>query len=82
MALSTFFIGLTITPKTKSDKWLKWLLIIHGVFFISCLIMPMLGLFSAEMQGADWIGTVVLEFWCAYFIPVGVLSFVHFKNKA
>lgn len=82
MALSTFFIGLTITPTTKSDKWLKWLLIIHGVFFISCLLMPMLGLFSAEMQGADWIGTVVLEFWCVYFIPVGVLSFVHFKNKA
>lgn len=81
MAFSTFFAGLTISPKTKSDKWLKWLLIIHGVFFISCLIMPMLGLFSPDMEGADWIGTVVLEFWCVYFIPVGILSFLHFKNK-
>lgn len=82
MALSTFFAALTIEPKTKSDKWLKWFLLIHGVFFICCLIMPMLGLFHAEMQGVDWIGTLVLEFWCVYFAPVGVLSFLHFKNKA
>ena len=82
MALSTFFAGLTIVPKTKLDKWLRWLLVIHGVFFISCLIIPMLGLFSAEMQGANWIGIAVLEFWCVYFIPVDVLSFLHFKSKA
>lgn len=81
MALSTFFAGLTIEPKTKSDRWLKWLLIVHGVFFVSCFVMPMLGLFRADMQGADWIGTAVLEFWCIYFIPVGVLSFLHFKDK-
>jgi predicted Na+-dependent transporter len=81
MALSTFFAGLTIELKTKYDKWLKWLLIIHGVFFISCFIMPMLGLFSTEMQGADWIGRTVLLFWCVYFAPVGILSLLHFKNK-
>ena len=29
MALSTFFIGLTIKPKNKKDKWLKYLMMIH-----------------------------------------------------
>lgn len=33
MALSTFFIGLTIKAETKSDKVLKWLLLIHGFSF-------------------------------------------------
>jgi hypothetical protein len=42
--------------------------------------MPMLGLFSPDMQGADWIGIAVLLVWCVYFTPVGVLSFLHFKG--
>lgn len=78
MALSTFFIGLTIRANTKIDKWLKWLLILHGTFFIPCLIMPMLVIFSS---GDYWAGVVALEFWCAYFIPVCILSFVHFKKR-
>lgn len=81
MALSTFFAGITIQPKNTSDKVLKWLLIIHGMFFISCLIMPMLGLFSSEMQGGDLFGVLVLEFWCIYFAPIGLLSFLHFKRS-
>lgn len=81
MALSTFFIGLTIRPSDTADKWLKALLLIHGVFFISCLIMPMLGIFSANMSGGKWIGIAILEFWCVYFIPVGVLSILHFKKR-
>lgn len=81
MALSTFFIGLTIEPQNKADKWLKYLLLIHGVFFITCLIMPMLGLLNADMQGAEWIGTMVLMVWCIYFIPVGILSFLYFKKS-
>lgn len=79
MSLSTFFAGLTVCPKTKADKWLKALLMIHGIFFISCLIVPLLGLFHAN--GSKWIGIAVLEFWCIYFCPIGALSFVHFKNK-
>ncbi len=82
MALSTFFAGLTLRPATKGEGWLKGLLMVHGVFFISCLLLPMLGLFSPEMQGADWIGVLVLEIWCAYFIPVAALSFGFFKKKA
>ena len=81
MALSTFFIGMTIEVKTKSDRALKYLLLIHGIFAISCFIMPMLGIFNGDTQDADWIGIAILEFWCVYFIPVGVLSFIHFKKQ-
>jgi hypothetical protein len=32
------------------------------------------------MAGGDIIGVLVLEFWCAYFAPVCILSYLHFKN--
>lgn len=79
MALATFFIGLTIQTETKADKWLKMLLLIHGAFFFFCLICPMLDLFKADSPA--WIGVVVLEFWCVYFIPIGMLSFLHFCKR-
>ena len=83
MALSTFFTGLTIEPKNKKDKWLKCLMMIHGVFFFGCLFLPMTGIFGATMSdGSGKLGgTIALEFWCAYFLPIGVLSALHFKNK-
>lgn len=82
MAVSTFFAGLTVVANTRADKWLKWLLIVHGIFAVSCFIMPMLGLFDANMEGSDWIGTAVLEFWCAYFTPISILSILHFSKKS
>lgn len=78
MSLATFFAGLTIEVKVKADGWLKGLLLTHGIFFIGCLLMPLLGVFTAD--GEEWIGVVVLEFWCAYFIPVGALSFRYFQR--
>lgn len=82
MALSTLFLGLSFVPKTKNDKWLKALLLIHGLFFIGCLIMPMTGVFTSMNSGETSIGGVIaLEFWCAYFIPVGILSFIHFNKE-
>jgi hypothetical protein len=81
MALSTFFAGLTIDVKSKGDRWLKMLLLIHGVFFISCFIIPMLGLFGPG-QSSEWIGVAVLQFWCIYFIPIGILSISHFQKKS
>lgn len=80
MALSTFFIGLTLNIKNKKDKVLKYLLLIHGIFFISCLIMPMTGVF-ANGSGSNSIGGVIaLEIWCIYFLPIGILSYLHFNN--
>lgn len=81
MALSTFFIGLTINAKTKADKWLKCLMIIHGIFFLGCFIMPMTGVFSSMSNGEPNIGGVIaLEFWCVYFLPIGVLAYRHFRK--
>jgi hypothetical protein len=81
MALSTFFIGFTINVKNKKDKALKYLLLIHGIFFLSCLIMPMTGVFANHSGSSSHGGGVVaLEIWCLYFLPIGVLSFFHFKD--
>ena len=82
MSLSTFFVGLTIDAKTKADKWLKYLMMIHGIFFLGCFIMPMTGVFSSMSNGESNIGGVIaLEFWCAYFTPVGILSILHFRTE-
>lgn len=80
MALATFFAGLSFKAAGRAERWLKALLIIHGVFFPACLVMPMLGVFSSGAEGAEWIGTVALLFWCVYFIPVGCLSVLHFRK--
>lgn len=79
MALSTFFIGLTIEAKNKKDKALKALLLIHGVFFISCLLAPMTGIFVGLAGEGAAGGTTALELWCAYFLPVSLLSLLHFR---
>lgn len=81
MALSGFFIALTIPVTSKADKWLKWLLLIHGVFSVSCFVIPTLGIFHQGMAGGTLTGVLVLEFWCAYFTPICILSFFHFKGK-
>lgn len=78
MALSTFFIGLGISPKNRADRWLKGLMTVHGVFFLSCFILPMTGLLGGSSDGVG--GVVALELWCAYFLPIGVLSFLHFRK--
>lgn len=80
MALSTFFIGLGISPKNRADRWLKGLMTVHGVFFLSCFILPMTGLLGGSSDGIG--GVVALEFWCAYFLPIGVLSFKHFTARS
>ena len=81
MALSTFFIGLSIKPDSKGDKWLKYLMILHGVFFIGCFIMPMTGVFtSMANEEAGNGGTIALLGWCVYFLPIGVLTCKHFRE--
>ena len=83
MAISTFFIGLTVKIKNKIDKALKILLIGHGLFFPGCLIMPMTGMFlGSHGSGSNSMGGVIaLEIWCLYFLPIGILAFLHFKKQ-
>lgn len=79
MALSTFFMGLTIDGKGRADRWLRRLMLAHGLFFFSCFLMPMTGILSGEGSGVG--GIIALEFWCAYFTPIGILSVVHFRKS-
>ena len=82
MALSTFFTGLSMKAGNKTDKGLKALMMIHGVFFFSCTFMPMTGMFSKMSSDGDNIGgRLALVAWCVYFLPVGILSFLHFRKK-
>lgn len=81
MSLATFFIGLTIDAKSLADKWLKGLLLVHGVFFIVSFVVPMLGLFRPDAPGSAWVGTLILEAWCIYFLPVCILSYLHFDKR-
>lgn len=82
MAISTFLMGITIKPQNKPDKWLKALLMIHGIFAPACVLMPILNIFNSDMGNSGTvIGTIALLFWCSYFIPVGVLSALHFRKN-
>lgn len=79
MALSTFFTGLNIKAVDKKSKCLKILLMIHGIFFISCFFVPMFPVFTS---GTDNIfGTILLEVWCIYFLPICVLGYKCFSDK-
>ena len=81
MALSTFFTGLSMKAKNKADKWLKAFMMIHGVFYFSCTFMPITGMFSKMSSGGNGLGgRLALVAWCVYFLPVGILSFLHFKK--
>jgi len=79
MALSTFFAGFTIKVKSNTDRLLKWLLFIHGIFFVSSFLSPILNLFHNEMKGEVWIGKAILLFWCFYFLLIGFSSIRYFN---
>ena len=76
MSLSTFFIGLAIDADKKMDKCLKYMMMLHGLFFFSCFIMPMTGILNNSMSKN--VGVIALEFWCVYFISISILSLIHF----
>lgn len=79
MALSTFFTGLSLKADNKADKWLKGLMIVHGVFFLSCFFMPMTGMFIGMGGGEMSVGgAAALLIWCVYFLPIGILAYRHF----
>ena len=80
MGLSTFFIGFTVIPNNKGDKAFRLLLWIHGIFFVSCLLMPMFPIFTPDMADGEIIGTLVLLVWCAYFLPICVLGWKYFRE--
>lgn len=83
MAISTFFVGLTIIPDSRSDKWLKTMLMLHGLFAPFCFVFPMLNLFKSteSTEAGNNMGMIALVGWCLYFIPIMVMAAKHFKKK-
>lgn len=80
MALSTLFVGIVLQPRNKEDRALRTLLLAHGAFFPGCFAAPMFPVFTS---GTDsMVGTILLEIWCAYFLPVCVLGWRYFARKA
>jgi hypothetical protein len=83
MCLSSFFVALSIAVETKADKWLRTLLLLHGVFAIGCVVLPVLNVLGPEQnaEAGNQIGTIALVFWCIYFIPIMVLAAGYFKKR-
>lgn len=81
MALTTFLMAFLVEPLSKSDRVFRAMLWIHGIFFISCFIVPMFPVFTASTSEAtDMTGVILLEIWCAYFIPICVLGYKYFSS--
>jgi hypothetical protein len=79
MGLSTFLTAFTVEPKTTSDKVFRGLLWWHGIFFFPCLIIPMFPIFT---NSADALfPTILLEFWCVYFLVVCFSGLNYFRKK-
>lgn len=79
LALTTFIMAFLVEPVCKADRVFRWMLWLHGVFFLPCLFVPMFPVFTDGTSG--YIGTILLEIWCAYFIPICVLGYHYFNRK-
>lgn len=55
------------------SKVLQKLLLIHGIFFPSCFIVPMFPIFNANTENI--VGTILLEIWYVYFLPICILGY-------
>lgn len=78
MALATFFTGLNLRAETQPDRMLKMLLTGHGIFFPGCLLVPMFPVFASGSSNVP--GTILLEIWCLYFLPICILGYRHFSK--
>jgi hypothetical protein len=82
MALSTFFIGLSQYGLDKTDKILRKMLMIHGVFTIFCVLAPIFNIFNQQMgETGDTIRSIALLFWCLYFLPIALLLVQRFHIR-
>ena len=71
-------LGLSFVPRDTPDRVLRWMLLIHGLFFPVCVLLPMTGVFLRQADGWVDAGRWGLLGWCVYFAPVMLLSTRHF----
>ena len=76
-------MGLTILPNSRSDRWLKAMLMLHGLFALG-IVFPMLDLFNGKAgnDSVNNIGVVILVGWSLFFIPIMMLAAKHFKERS
>ncbi len=79
LAISTFFVGLTIEVKNRNDKILKLLLLFHGIFAV-CIFLPMTSLFIADNNSGNS-GIFALMAWCLIFISIPILFYKKIKES-
>lgn len=79
MALSTFFLAFIVDTTNNKNKILQRLLLGHGIFFPSCFIVPMFPIFNTNTGNVA--GTILLETWCAYFLPICILGYKYFQDN-
>lgn len=79
MALSTFFGGFLADKSKKCGKPLAIMLKIHGIFFLTCLFIPMFPVFTGGTGNAA-AGAVLLEIWCLYFMPICFFGYRYFGD--
>lgn len=80
MALAAFFIGFTLEPRDRGDRILQWLLWLKVIFFLPCLLVPLFPVFNPGSGDAS--GTILLEFWCAYYLPLCILGYRYFRGRS
>lgn len=78
MGLSTFFCGFAIRDGVRWARPLRLMLWVHGAFFFPCLLVPLFPVFGGGGNSQAY-GTVLLEGWCAYFLPLCALALGYFR---
>lgn len=66
----------------KKYKIASFLMFIHGAFMEigGCLcLVPMFPIFNANT--GNIVGTILLEIWCVYFLPICILGYNYFHNN-
>lgn len=79
MSLSTFLTGMNLPAAERTCRTLRTLLILHGVFFVSCLLVPLFPIFQPGTGSA--VGSILLLVWCAYFFPICILGYRYLSRS-
>lgn len=79
MCLSTLAAGFVLTG--TRNKILRILCFINGAIALPSFAAPIIsGIFRSTSGQANDIGSYILLFWCAVFIPIAVLFMKYFKE--